>query len=110
MSRVAPTTIWEEPDARKSTSRWVPLYPTLAGGRWYPSTAAADQDGTFTLRDGRLFLDREVVASGRMIAAGNRRTVGFPTLPASQVLAAYEPPNPVASFTRATTATYVEEV
>ncbi|GMV07365.1 MAG: hypothetical protein AMXMBFR53_36400 [Gemmatimonadota bacterium] len=92
MTRVVPTNIWEEPDARRSTSRLQIVYPVYDGaGAWHLGLVAADQDGTFVLRDSRLFLNPTVVAGGRMGIFGDRRTVGFLNLPTDEVVDFYTP-------------------
>lgn len=92
MASISPTTLWEEPDAKRATSRGMLGYPSLdAAGHWFISADPNDQEGTFTLLDGRLFLDPGVVAGGRLILLGNRKTVAFFGLPDSTSLSFYSP-------------------
>jgi len=82
MSRVAPTTIWEESNTRRVTSRAQQVYATDG---WY-LTNAADGDATFALDSaGRLTQTPEVMASaGRVFLLGDEGRVfmiGLPTTP-----------------------------
>lgn len=86
MSRIAPATFWEEPDARRATSRAVRVYAAESGGHWYLATDPAEQDAIFALDTaGRLTQTPEVLPStGRVLLLGAESRVfpiGLPTSP-----------------------------
>ena len=56
-------------------------YPAEAGGRWYLSQTAADQDAVLAIKDSRLFLDLGVTTGGLLRLYRNR--LDPITLPAS---------------------------
>ncbi len=91
MSRVAPATFWEEPNAQAAATRAVLAYAAYADGAWFFSTDAAEQDGTFTLRGGEEFMDVGVVSGGRVALLGAQMTVAILTLPTSSALSFYSP-------------------
>lgn len=106
MTRVAPSTVWEEPNRRKATSVGLLAYPRLTT-HWHVQDDPDLQGGSFVLRDSRVFLEPWAVSGARTAFFGLKRRVVFLQLPAGDTLDLLSPGATSLTTSRTSTASYL---